>query len=68
MIKKQHGGRKVNSYFISFLVIVNFHVLYSCDKKNLAYPILFQKPGSATSYLHGAGYFEGFKKWILKCQ
>ena len=36
MIQKKHGGRKVNSCFVSFLVIVNFDVLYSCDeKKNL---------------------------------
>ena len=64
--KKKHGGRKVNSCFISFLVIVNFHVLYSCGEKKTPH-IQFQKPCSATSYLHGAGYYEGFKKWIPKC-
>ena len=33
--KKKHGDRTVNSCFIFFYVIVNFHVLYSCDKKIL---------------------------------
>ena len=35
MIKKKHGGRKVNSCLIYFLLIVKFHVLYSCDEKKL---------------------------------